>query len=781
MSIEVTIGKTTVPFTVWRPGSVLNGPYLALDTETEMITPGSVPRLVIASVTDGEQGYFVAQQHVAAFIQAHPNAIWLMHNAAFDIPVLEQYGAALIKLVESGRVFDTGLLYRLLKLADSGNCHGAWSLDYLAKSLLNVDLPKDVMSADGQPVRTSYGRFLREDGTPDYVALTKPENRAYLTYAAGDPLATWLVGQVLKQKAHAQFGPDLDIFDRATYSTVSQIDQTEVGLAWQTHGLLTHDIQLKASLALADVERHGMCIDAAKIDDAVANLDQELASTKTALKNFGWQPGTGSHLALDTILADIEKRVLHEQLPRTETGKYSRRADDLDEYRNRSKFIDAYLRYEELNKMRSTFLAPLERGGHVARGRFNVLVNTGRTSCGGSRDEQGDRVGLNLQNLPREGSIRQSLMASPGHYLFACDYSAIELTTLSQHCIARFGHSKMADAIKRGADLHALDAAFRVGLDINKLPSWDKKTILNQLGPDADKLRDKSKAKNFGLPGGLGAKTFVEYARTAYGVELREEQAKEEKEQWLRMWPEMENHLASNDMEAFGTRYMDLWTKHPKVWDGANFTGTPWPVHVFKGILCGQVKTKTTERPYNQAEIEWAWSAAERVAQDAPALSVSQRATLDSRIRERIAGNDLWHMLAPRQRHVATLTGRLRGYPTYCAAKNCPFQGLAADGAKKALYRLYREGFRIVNFIHDEFLIEFPIEADHTALAEKVKSIMIAEMQSVVPDLPVSCEYALMRRWYKGAKALYEDGKLVPAKPVATSSGKITWVRDDVE
>src|SRR5439155_3633849 len=142
---------------------------------------------------------------------------------------------------------------------------------------------------------------------------------------------------------------------------------------------------------------------------------------------------------------------------------------------------------------------PLAKGGLIVRGRFNTLVNTGRTSCSGGRDDGEDSTGLNLQNLPREGCVRECLCASPGHVLFACDYAAIELVTLAQHCLTRFGFSKMGEAIKRGADLHALDAAFRAGLDINTLPAWDKKSILKLLGPDADKLRDKSKAKNFGL------------------------------------------------------------------------------------------------------------------------------------------------------------------------------------------------------------------------------------------------------------------------------------------
>ncbi len=56
---------------------------------------------------------------------------------------------------------------------------------------------------------------------------------------------------------------------------------------------------------------------------------------------------------------------------------------------------------------------------------------------------------------------------------------------------------------------------------------------------------------------------------------------------------------------------------------------------------------------------------------------------------------------------VVTRTGRICARVDYCAARNTLFQGLAADGAKIALYRLVQK-FRAVNFIHDEFILEIP-------------------------------------------------------------------------
>jgi DNA polymerase I-like protein with 3'-5' exonuclease and polymerase domains len=110
---------------------------------------------------------------------------------------------------------------------------------------------------------------------------------------------------------------------------------------------------------------------------------------------------------------------------------------------------------------------------------------------------------------------------------------------------------------------------------------------------------------------------------------------------------------------------------------------------------------------------------------------------------------------------VATPTGRIRGAVTFTAARNTPFSGLAADGAKLAMWQLLLAGYRVVAFVHDEFVIELPIDSDHTAQAKHVEHICCHAMQQLVGDIPIECEYALAGRWYKQASATFNDeGKL---------------------
>lgn len=88
---------------------------------------------------------------------------------------------------------------------------------------------------------------------------------------------------------------------------------------------------------------------------------------------------------------------------------------------------------------------------------------------------------------------------------------------------------------------------------------------------------------------------------------------------------------------------------------------------------------------------------------------------------------------------VYTLTGRYRGNTTYCAEKNTPFQGLAADGAKLAMYELDKAGFTIVGFVHDEIICEVPSSMAEEKLKE-MEELMVKGMVEVVPDVKVGVE-----------------------------------------
>ena len=142
--------------------------------------------------------------------------------------------------------------------------------------------------------------------------------------------------------------------------------------------------------------------------------------------------------------------------------------------------------------------------------------------------------------------------------------------------------------------------------------------------------------------------------------------------------------------------------------------------------------------------------------------------------------NSLFPFGADRADVVLPRTGFVRGGCTYTSACNTYFQGLAARGAKEAIWKVAEAcytltesplyGCRPVVFLHDELILEVPAErlrAD--AASRELMRLMEESMQQFVPDVPVKSEPTLMARWYKEAEPVYgADGVLELWTPKAS-------------
>jgi hypothetical protein len=100
-------------------------------------------------------------------------------------------------------------------------------------------------------------------------------------------------------------------------------------------------------------------------------------------------------------------------------------------------------------------------------------------------------------------------------------------------------------------------------------------------------------------------------------------------------------------------------------------------------------------------------------------------------------------------RTAATLTGRLRAGLPYTASKNTPFQSLAADGAKLALWNLLYAGFDVCGFIHDEILVQLPAGTAEEA-ARQVQALLARSMEMVMGQgIPAACAAVVADCWRK--------------------------------
>ena len=131
-------------------------------------------------------------------------------------------------------------------------------------------------------------------------------------------------------------------------------------------------------------------------------------------------------------------------------------------------------------------------------------ARTGRMACSDP----------NIQQLPKD-RYRAAVAPEDGKVLVKADYSQIELRVLAEVT----QDPKLLEAYQQGQDLHEQTA--REVLQVEQVTR---------------EHRQLAKALNFGLAFGMGAKAFAQYAKSGYGVELTESEAKGHRAKFLRTY-----------------------------------------------------------------------------------------------------------------------------------------------------------------------------------------------------------------------------------------------------
>ena len=658
--------------------------FIGLDTETYLIEPGlQAPPLVVASFVtnpDDPPGLLLraeALQTVRGWL-TDPDIHLVLQNAAFDMAVFAEEEPELLPLIfaayDAGRVRCTRIREMLLHNAREGlndadgGPRAGFSLADIVKRRFGVDLSADKSGPD-----TWRLRYRELDGVP--LAEWPEEAKRY----AGDD-ALWAL-RILRAQA-------LDALECSHNPLADEAGQTRAAFALHlmgAWGVLTEESAVNALEA-----RLTETVEAAQEELLKAGLLKGKAKKDrtTGIIQVDWSKNTTRIKEL--VARGFEARGA--QVPRTEPSERfpDGQVKTDEETLRQAGHPDLVVLADSLGdaKLLSTYVQALKgkaKKGNTSqydqRGRYlpgtgwlinaswNPLVASGRTSC----------QKPNLQNPPRKGGVRECFVPRVGHWFLSVDYSFIELCTWAQACLDIVGKSDMARAIRAGLDPHV-----DMGVEILRAEGRDVDYAGVNLARKAGEAwakdaRQLAKAANFGLPGGLGAATFVAYAHATYGVELTEEKARDLKTIWRSKWSEADAYFAHvSGLQPFG--------------------GQPFPV------------------------------------------------------------------VLPR-------SGFMRGGCTFTSGCNTYFQGLAARGAKEAMWLLAKAcygddaalaGCRPVAFVHDEFILEVPAHRERAHLAsERVQALMVEGMQRFVPDVPIKAEPTLMARWYKEAEPVWgSDGVL---------------------
>jgi DNA polymerase I-like protein with 3'-5' exonuclease and polymerase domains len=721
--LEITLGSYHCPFRRWTPhqGRVFEALF-TYDTETSVIDddrPYLTPSLVLATACDGQRGVFVTHDHILPFFEAHAGMGFIAHSAAFDLKVTQAVlgdRLDLYSLVDANKTWDTLILKRLYSLATAGHtARGECSLEDCAWTHLGLELPKDVKDAEGREVRTGFGRYL---GRPfDEI----PE--IYLRYAAGDPLATWHVFWK---------------FNQLIKGVLKDADQVwgYVDDAWLRDvicrfGPLTHHIQLRASIITDVLRSNGIGIDTSRGAEKLARVQVVMDAARERLRQSGYlvdQPG--STKAMQSILAQFAREHPGVELRLTESGeKFSTAEDDLAELAAEGTFFADYAEYRAAEKLVSTYLSKMSQARIYPK--FGYLVETGRTSCSG----------FNLQNLPKErgeenaaSTIRGCFVPAEGMVFVDSDYSQIELVVLGFALERQFNLGTTLRDLVNQNDVHRLIAAAVLGKDPGEVTKRE---------------RDSAKPVSFGRPGGMGAARLQQIAKASYGKDLTIEEVEERIAAYHQLCPELDQYLANEvDSAAVLAQTLDLtparfYQAIDAYYDPSDpemLVPADWLAGMLLKTLRDEAPATRKGRPFGPDEIAFFWDEAQRIP-------LKLKPKLLAKLKNRQADRRLWKAVRDwaGRRPVFTVTGRLRARATFCSARNCVFQGAAADGAIMGLWLVWRAGHRLVDFVHDQLVVEAPANERVPERIAEIEELMRRGMLMIAPGMNVKVETVVTR------------------------------------
>lgn len=551
------------------------------------------------------------------------------------------------------------------------------------------------------------------------------------------------------------------------------------------YGPLSEGIQVKGSIVLYDITKNGIAIDLELAKKVQTKLEARLSDSVDLLmandKTRGiFQVGVSEdgtlhavregakpkidaarleELLTETVVEITSKYQVDMVIPRIAGGGLSRAPRTWSEYSQFSDFLKTWIDMEQAAHF-NAFLSHIKEDR--AHPQYTTMVRNGRTSAQNPP----------IQQTPRKGGYREMFCAKPGHVLVAIDYEFIELCTLAAVCLARYGNSVLAQVICQGVDPHAFTASMIEGVPLHTFMSW-KASSDPTLKAKFASLRQRAKAVNFGIPSGLTAAGLSLYAKGAYGVELTQEDAEKFRNTLIKdIYPELSKYLEEGDMERLainlGVSLRTCWNTFTFKPGNANGMGkTPIKMQGEKmeavqggmrNIVRGSKYRKRDGKEYNPYFVKKIWTGLKKLAKEPKHFQMIHEAQKAGQ-----GSEELYKELFGRP--VTTLTGRVRGKVGFTQACNTPFSGLAADGAKLAMWNLYLLGYTIVGFIHDEVLLEIPETPDGTydEPAKVIKDIMIQSMRELTGPIPVGVQLSVSYVWSKEAFAVHNDkGQLVP-------------------
>ena len=269
------------------------------------------------------------------------------------------------------------------------------------------------------------------------------------------------------------------------------------------------NITMPASCCFARAEKNGTYISPTALKESTDYWENILKETDEKLKSYGDINWSSSKQVSDFLFKTLKLPVLD----KTPKGEPSCSESVLLRLAKDHEVPSLLIKNRGANKMLSTFLRPWKElmeldGNDRIHPGFKVHGTvTGRPSSSNP----------NLQQVPREVTIRSVIQAPPGWVFIEGDLSQAELRIAAE--MSQDPELKLC--YQTGVDVHARTVESIFGIEKSQMTKEQRK---------------KGKAINFGFIYGMGAKKFKEYARDNYGQDFTEEESKTIRKKYFRLY-----------------------------------------------------------------------------------------------------------------------------------------------------------------------------------------------------------------------------------------------------
>ncbi|MDP6937828.1 MAG: DNA polymerase I [Planctomycetota bacterium] len=256
---------------------------------------------------------------------------------------------------------------------------------------------------------------------------------------------------------------------------------------------LFEDLEMKLVPVLTVMERRGITLDTALIEDMSSGLTADIGAAEEEVRELAGEPGLnlGSPKALGAVLFEklrIQDEAGVKRPKRTKTG-FATDHGTLTQHYARVPIVTRLLEYREVAKLKSTYVDTLPGFVNPSTGRVHCHLSQTTAATGRLASSS-----PNLQNIPvrtergrklREAFIPRAADDKGEWLILAADYSQVELRIMAHLS----GDPGLKDAFDKGQDIHASTAQ-----------------VVFNVGPeDVDRaMRSQAKAINFGLLYGMG-------------------------------------------------------------------------------------------------------------------------------------------------------------------------------------------------------------------------------------------------------------------------------------